>query len=158
MFPDASDEHWGSFLTQMPQEELDRDVSAEDMTQKPLGFLLGIFKGSQQRWATVDREGFAVVECLLWNGVHICTDHRKLAYIFDSEACVSSIAKTTTQRLDQCIAVLGKYDYTIVDIAGNRNCWGDLLSKWVTVPSVSVRATTRCMLLARLLKLFRPNR
>ena len=46
---DASDEHWGSFLTQVPLEELDRDVSVEDMTHEPLGFLSGSFKGSQQR-------------------------------------------------------------------------------------------------------------
>ena len=61
MFPDASDEHWGRYLTQVPQEELDRGVSVEDMTHEPLGFLSGTFKGSQQRWATVDKEGFAVV-------------------------------------------------------------------------------------------------
>ena len=61
MFPDASDEHWGIFLTQVPQEELDRGVSVEDMTHEPLGSLSGTFKGSQQRWATVDIEGFAVV-------------------------------------------------------------------------------------------------
>ena len=61
MFPDDSDEHWGSFLTQVPQKELDRGVSVRDMTHEPLGFLSGAFKGSQQRWATVDKEGFAVV-------------------------------------------------------------------------------------------------
>ena len=128
MFPDASDEHWGSFLTQVPQEELDRGVSVEDITHEPLGFLSGTFKGSQQRWATVDKEGFAVVstfkrlEYLLWNGVHIYTDHRNLAYIFYPEACVWSVAKTTAQRLDQWKAVLGQYDYTIVHIAGDRNC------------------------------------
>ena len=54
---------------------------------------------------------------------------------------MSSVAKTTAQRLDQWKAVLGQYDYTIVHIAGDRNCWGDLLSRWVTVPSVSVCAT-----------------
>ena len=128
MFPDASDEHWGSFRTQVPQEELDRGVSVEDMTHEPLGFLSGTFKGSQQRWAPVDKEGSAVVstfkrlEYLLWNGVHIYTHHRNLAYIFDPEACLSSVAKTTAQRLDQWKAVLGQYDYTIVHIAGDRNC------------------------------------
>ena len=82
MFPDASDEHWGSFLTQVPQEELDRGVSVEDKTHEPIGFLSGAFKGSQQHWATVEKEGFAVVstfkrlEYLLWNGVQIYTDHR----------------------------------------------------------------------------------
>ena len=71
----------------MPQEELDRSVSVEDMTHESLGFLSGTFKGSQQRCATVDKEDFAVMstfkrlEYLLWNGVHIYTDHRNLAYI-----------------------------------------------------------------------------
>ena len=131
----------------MPQEELDRGVSVEDMTHEPLGFLSGTFKGSEQRWATVDKEGSAVVSTfkrlkyLLWNGVHIYTDHRNLPYIFYAEACVSSVAKTTAQRLDQWKAVLGQYDYTIVYIARDRKCWGDLLLWWVTVSSVSVRAT-----------------
>ena len=120
MFLDASDEHWRSFLTQVPQEELDLSVPVEDITHEPLGFLSGTFKGSQQRWATVYKEGFAMVstfkrlEYLLRNGVHIYTDHRNLVYIFDPEACVWSGAKTTAQRLDQWEAVLGQYDYTIM--------------------------------------------
>ena len=102
MFPDASDEHWGSFLTQVPQGELDRGVPVEDMTHRPLDFLSGTFTVSQQRWATVDKEGFAMVstfkrlEYVLWNIVHIYTDQRNLAYTFDPEACVSSVAKTTS--------------------------------------------------------------
>ena len=116
------------------------------MAHEPMGFLSGTFNGAQQRWATVDKEGYAIVstfkrlEYLLWDGVHIFTDHRNLAYIFDPEACVSAVAKTTAQRLDQWKAVLGQYDYTIRHISGERNCWGDLLSRWVSVPSVSVRA------------------
>jgi len=47
MFPDASDEHWGSFFTQVPQSELDAGVVVEDMSHKPLGFLSGTFRGSQ---------------------------------------------------------------------------------------------------------------
>ena len=73
-------------------------------------------------------------------GVHIHTDHRNLAYIFNPETCVSSVPKTTAQRLEHWKAVLGQYDYTIQHIAGERNCWGDLLSRWVNVPSVSVRS------------------
>ena len=67
--------------------------------------------------------------CLLRNGVQIYTDHRNLAYIFDLDACVSSVAKTTAQRLDQWKAVLRQYDFTIAHIAGARSCWGDLLSR-----------------------------
>ena len=54
---------------------------------------------------------------------------------------MSPVAKTTAQRLNQWEVVLGQYDYTIMHIAGHRNCWGDLLSRWVTAPSVSVRVS-----------------
>ena len=146
MFPDASDLHWGSFLTQVPEAELGGLLAVEDMSYEPMGFLSGTFRGAQVRWATVDKEGYAIVstfrrlEYLLWGGVHIFTDHRNLAYIFNPEACVSSVSKTAAQRLEQWKAVLGQYDYSIRHIAGERNCWGDLLSRWVNVPAVSVRA------------------
>ena len=97
--------------------------------------------------ATVDKEGVTMVstfkrlEYPSWNGVHIHTDHRNLAYIFDLEACVSWFAKMTAQRLDQWKALFGQYDYTLMHIAGDRNCWKDLLSRWVTVTSVSVGAS-----------------
>ena len=61
MFPDASHNHWGSFLTQVPKAELEGGVEVEKMNHEPLGFLSGTFRGSQQRWATVDKEGFAIV-------------------------------------------------------------------------------------------------
>ena len=36
--------------------------------------------------------------------------------------------------------MLARYDYTIMHISGERNCWGDLLTRWVNVPAVAVRA------------------
>eukprot|EP00903_Cladosiphon_okamuranus_P017345 g15980.t1 len=75
MFPDASDEHWGSFLTQVPQSELDAGVAVEDMSHEPLGFLSGTFRGSQLRWATVDKEGFAIVRDFVKQCLH-CMDSK----------------------------------------------------------------------------------
>ena len=46
MFPDAFDQRWGIFLTQVPQGELDGGVPVEDITHEPLGFLSDTFKGS----------------------------------------------------------------------------------------------------------------
>ena len=146
MFPDASECHWGSFVTQVPDAEMDQNLPVEDMTHEPLAFLSGTFKGSQMRWATIDKEGFAIVstfrrlEHFLWNGVHIFTDHRNLAYIFDPEACVTSVSKALAQRLEGWKCVLGQYRYTIGHIPGDRNSWGDLLSRWVSVPALPVRA------------------
>ena len=76
----------------------------------------------------------------MWNGVHIFTDHRNLAYIFDPEACVTSVSKALAQRLEGWKCVLGQYRYTICHILGDRNAWGDLLSRWVSVPALPVRA------------------
>ena len=36
--------------------------------------------------------------------------------------------------------MLEQYDYTIMYISGERNCWGDLLFAWVNVPVVAVWA------------------
>ena len=90
MFTDTSDSHCGSFLTQVPTAELEGGVEVEKMSHERVGFLSGTFRGSQQRWATVDKEGFVIVstfrrlEHLLWGGVRIYTDHRNLAYVFES--------------------------------------------------------------------------
>ena len=61
MFPDASECHWGSFATQVPDAEMDQNLPVEDMTHEPLAFLSGTFEGGQMRWATIDKEGFTIV-------------------------------------------------------------------------------------------------
>ena len=76
------------------------------MSNEPLGFLTGTFRDLQQRWATVDMNGFTIMgtfrrlDCLLWGGMRINTDHRNLAYIFEPEASVSPVPKTVAQRLE----------------------------------------------------------
>ena len=96
----------------------------------------------------MDKEGFAILstirrlEYLLWGGVSNYTDHRNLVYIFEPEACFSSVLKTVAQRLENCKIVLAMYNYTIMHISGECNCWGDLLSRWVNVRVVAVRTVT----------------
>ena len=48
------------FFPQGPEEELLSGVALEIMSHEPLAFLSGSFKSSQLRWATVDKEGFAI--------------------------------------------------------------------------------------------------
>lgn len=145
MFPDTSDQFWGSFLTQVPQAEFDRDMTVEDMSHEPLGFLSSVFCNSQLRWPMVDKEAFTILstfrrlEYLLLNGASIFTDHGNLAYMFHPEACVSAMPKTAAQHLDGSRMELRQFDYTIVYITGESNCRGDLLSPWAKVPWVDVR-------------------
>ena len=44
------------------------------------------------------------------------------------------------QRLEGWKGVFSQYRYTIKHIPGDRNAWGDLLSCWVSVPALPVRA------------------
>ena len=41
MFPDASECHWGRFVTQVPDAEMDQNLPVEEMTHEPLTFLSG---------------------------------------------------------------------------------------------------------------------
>ena len=90
----------------------------------------GPVSGASSAGATaVDKEGFAIVntfrrlEYLLWGGVHIFPDHPNLTYTFNPEACVRSVTKAMSQRLENWKAVLGQYRYAIEHIPGERNCW-----------------------------------
>ena len=146
VFPGASECHWGSFVTQVPDAEIDQNLPVDDMTHEPLAFLSGTLKGSQIRWATIDEEEFAIVSTFrrlahfLLNGVHMFTGHRNLAYIFDHKACVTSVSKALAQRLEGCKGVLGQYRYAICHNPGDRNEWGDLLSHWMRFPALPVHA------------------
>jgi reverse transcriptase-like protein len=62
-FPDGSNGFWSVLLTQIPPEDMDLDFS--EQRHEPLAFISGAFKGSQLRWATIEKEGFPIVE-----GVH----------------------------------------------------------------------------------------
>ena len=53
---------------------------------------------------------------------------------------MTSVSKALAQRLEGWKGVLGQYRYTICHIPGDRNAWGDLLSRWVRVPALPVRA------------------
>ena len=128
MLPGASHNQWGSFLTQVPKADLEGGVEVGKMSHEALGFLDGTLRGSQKRWTTVDKKRLAIVSTFrrlenLWVGVHIYTDHRNSAYIFEPEAYVSSVPRTAAQRLENRKMVLAQYDYTLVHISGERNCW-----------------------------------
>ena len=63
---DERDNVRGSCITQVPTVELKGSVSISDMSHEPVGFLSGLFKGSQQRWGNVGKEGFAIVSTFKW--------------------------------------------------------------------------------------------
>ncbi|POM71351.1 CRN2-like protein [Phytophthora palmivora] len=89
LYADASDEHWGSVVTQVPASDL--GLPLEKQRHHPLAFLSGSFTGASRRWAIIDKEAFAILATckrlsyllLRPRGFHIYTDHRNLQYIFN---------------------------------------------------------------------------
>ena len=53
---------------------------------------------------------------------------------------MTSVSKVLAQRPEGWKDVLDQYRYTICHIPGDRNAWGDLLSRWVRVPALPARA------------------
>ena len=136
LFTDASEDHWGAILTQVPKEDLDKDF--EEQRHEPLAFLSGSFRSAQHRWAIVDKEAFAIkismekLEYMLRIGkpFHIYTDHRNLKYIFGMKTKTGLMAKTTLGRLSRWALLIRSFDYQIEHISGEKNLWADLLSRW----------------------------
>lgn len=137
LFADASDHHWGATLTQVPPDQ-DLAKPVMEWDHEPLAFLSGSFRGSQRNWHTVDKEAYAVhescrrLEHLLQReeGFNIWTDHRNLAYIFCPEGRPYGTSKASCGRLDRWGMALRDFRYTIQHVAGEANCWADLLSRW----------------------------
>ena len=136
VFADASELHWGSVITQVPVEQLDRQIEAQD--HGPLMFLSGTFSGAAKRWSICEKEAYAIVETLVRAdyllhpaaGFNLFTDHRNLKFIFSPSSVVASVPKYTAQKLERWALLLMGYRYTIHDIPGEVNVWADLLSRW----------------------------
>lgn len=63
-------------------------------------------------------------------GFHIFTDHRNLEYIMDPGSRETALSKPTADRLERWAVSLRSFQYTIQHLAGERNVWADLLTRW----------------------------
>ncbi|GMF46575.1 unnamed protein product [Phytophthora fragariaefolia] len=105
VYCDASDEHWGAAITQIPRDHAARPLSEQE--HQPLMMLSGSFSGTAKRWTIVEKEAYAIVETcrradyLLHrpNGFALFTDHRNLRYIFDPHSVSKSVPKYTADKL-----------------------------------------------------------
>ena len=133
LFTDASDLHWGAFLGQIRDFDIEMEVTEQPM--EPLYFLSGTFRGSQIKWATPDKEGFAIVEAverlryllICPKGFRLYTDHRNLRFMYSSWSTAKLNARA---RLDRWALKLQGYRFNVEHVAGELNLWADLLSRW----------------------------
>ena len=136
VFTDASEEYWGAIVTQIPKEDLKKPL--ENQRHQVLALLSQRFKGSQLRWAIVEKEAYAIVATctrldyllLRDGGFQLYTDHRNLQYIFSRLTAAASLSKHTAAKLQRWSLLLMAFDYNIQYIEGSANVWADLLSRW----------------------------
>ena len=145
-FPDASEHAWAAVITQIPEEDLkESDVSKQ--RHEPLAFLGKRFKGAELRWPIVEKEAAAIVmateraDYLLQTGkkFRLYTDHANLAYIFGR----SQLKKHTAMKLERWAMHLQTFNYEIVAIAGDKNVWADLLTRWGCRPAEAAAIVAR---------------
>ena len=137
LFTDASDLHWGAFLGQIKNFDIEKEVTNQPM--EPLYFLSGTFRGSQCKWATPDKEGYAIVEAverlryllICPKGFRLYTDHRNLRFMYSPW---SNAKLNVRARLDRWALKLQGYRFDVEHVAGELNLWADLLSRWGAKP------------------------
>ena len=144
IFPDASDNHWGLFITQVPHEDLDKEF--EKQRHSPLVIMSGSFKNSSKRWHIKEKEAYPIMVALsktrdiLKNpdGFSIFSDHKNLVYILDPQSRKSS--KLIDGRLSRWSMTLMNFKFTVEHISGENNVVADMLSRWKIAYPQTVRA------------------
>ena len=62
VFPDASDTQWGILLTQIPEEDANKDF--EDQRHEILFMASGPFRGAQLRWSIIEKETWPILHVI----------------------------------------------------------------------------------------------
>lgn len=136
LFTDASDLHYAGVVTQVAVEELSKAVLEQQ--HEPLAFVSGSFVGSQLRWCTLEKEGFAIKEsCAKLSHLLqrdkpflLYTDHANLTYLFSNEPGVVGGRKQTADRIERWQVFMRAFLYEIRHISGEANIAPDLLTRW----------------------------
>jgi hypothetical protein len=134
IFPDASDKHWGLFITQVPYEDLGKEF--QNQRHSPLIVMSGSFKGSSKRWHIKEKEAYPIMVALTKardilknpDGFSIFSDHKNLVYILDPQGRNSS--KLVDGRLSRWSLTLMTFKFTVEHISGEDNVVADMLSRW----------------------------
>ena len=126
LYTDASDTCIGACLTQM-QEMKDAEGKVEEM-EVPIYFLSHKLSHSQTKWATIEKEAFAIHYALqkLDHYLHnsqfvIKTDHQPLKYLLNSPM--------QNRKVQLWALGLAGYNATVEYIPGEKNVLADLLSR-----------------------------
>lgn len=142
VFTDASELLWSGVVTQVPAQDLNKGYA--DQRHEPMCFLSSSFTNAELRWATIEKEAYAImatVQRMHWllataDGFDLYTDHKNLIFLFDPLSVATDLSQSTIRKVLRWAVRLSAYNYTCVHIPGEENVWADLLSRWVPTGTV----------------------
>ena len=159
VFTDASETGWSGVATQVRNFNVpDEDgvvPPIQDQHHSPLGFVSGIFRGSQCRWTIQSKEAYAIHQTMTklthitrCSQVQLFTDNRNVSYMYNPEKYwpEEDLPKQTRQRLRGWAETLDNFDYVIHHLSGiimEQCCFADIVSRWANPEIEEVNKTPR---------------
>ena len=137
LFTDASDLYHAAMLTQVLNWDKSKEVHEQKHTV--VACASGAFKGAELNYRINEKEAFPLIravrewEHLLHNGegFNVHGDHKNLIHLFDPKAINPPLSKGASHRIYNWLYLLGQFKINVMKhIAGEDNCWADLLSRW----------------------------
>ncbi|KAL0229593.1 hypothetical protein GEMRC1_014210 [Eukaryota sp. GEM-RC1] len=130
MSTDASDIAVGGVIWQEENPPAPPGTPLEERRVRPVSFYSRLLNDSQQNWAAIQKELYAILLILTESSLEgfllsrhltIFTDHRNLAYLIS--------APEKNRIVKRWIPIFSEFDFEIEHVAGTNNQWADMLSR-----------------------------
>ncbi|KAL0239651.1 hypothetical protein GEMRC1_009759 [Eukaryota sp. GEM-RC1] len=127
---DASDIAVGGVIWQEENPPAPPGTPLEERRVRPVSFYSRLLNDSQQNWAAIQKELYAILLILTESSLEgfllsrhltIFTDHRNLAYLIS--------APEKNRIVKRWIPIFSEFDFEIEHVAGTNNQWADMLSR-----------------------------
>ena len=136
VFTDASDMFWSSVITQVDPKQL--SLPLEEQRRKPLGSLGSGFQVAELGCSTFEKEYFSIFQTfmkldyilLTQDRSHVYTDHRYLLFVSPPFALEPDLGRLIVSKAQRWALYLSQFLYVIEHIAGERNVFADILTRW----------------------------
>ncbi|XP_068209223.1 uncharacterized protein [Palaemon carinicauda] len=130
---DASNSGYGAVLLQMSSAYKSGDEPPLDYLF-PVSYFSGSFKGSQIRWATIEKELFAIIAALRPFAPYLECNHKVIVYTYHRPLTFLDRSRLLNDKLLRWSYYLTRYNLELRAILGHQNKIADALSR---LPDIS---------------------
>ncbi|XP_068230376.1 uncharacterized protein [Palaemon carinicauda] len=130
---DASNSGYGAVLLQMSSACKSGDEPPLDYLF-PVSYFSGSFKGSQIRWATIEKEFFAIIAALRHFAPYLECNHKVIVYTDHRPLTFLDRSRLLNDKLLRWSYYLTRYNLELREIPGHQNKIADALSR---LPAIS---------------------